>query len=67
MPERWTIAEIRRAVKEGRLSEPLRPHAVNAALRITYAGTFLPKHRVGNPGGNTAHFVQIGRGTYLLK
>lgn len=40
---------------------------VNKALGIHWAGVFLPKHRVGNPGGQTEHFVQVGRGTYQLR
>lgn len=36
-------------------------------LKIHWAGTFLPKHRVGNPGGNTELFVQVERGLYRLK
>jgi hypothetical protein len=35
------------------------PSDVNKELGITYAGTFLPKHRVGNPGGNTELFLQV--------
>jgi len=43
------------------------PEDVNKALSIHWAGTFLPKHRVGNPGGNTPLFIQIGRGLYRLR
>ncbi|HEX4134448.1 MAG TPA: hypothetical protein VHY84_07565 [Bryobacteraceae bacterium] len=45
----------------------LTPINVNWALSIDWAGTFLPKHRVGNPGGYTELFVQIERGRYRLK
>jgi hypothetical protein len=40
---------------------------VNTALGIDWAGTFLPKHCVGNPGNNTELFVKISRGLYRLK
>ena len=61
-----TIRRIREAVTEGRIPAQFRPVDVNVALGITFAWTFLPKHRVGNPGGNTEHFVQISRGVYRL-
>lgn len=64
---RKTIRRIREAVKNGRLREAFRPVDVNAALGIDYAGVFLPKHRDGNPGGNTTLFIQIERGLYRLK
>ncbi len=62
-----TIRRIRESVASGRLTQPFRPADVNAALKIGLAGTFLPKHRVGNPGGNTAQFVQVSRWLYELK
>jgi hypothetical protein len=65
--ERETMRLIREAVKNGTLSEPFRSAEVNRALNIHYAGVFLPKHRVGNPGKNTEHFVLIERGLYRLK
>ena len=58
---------IREVIEGGRLLEPFRPADVNRALGIDYAGVFLPKHRVGNPGGFTQHFIQIERGLYRLK
>jgi hypothetical protein len=66
MNGRWTITEIKRAVREGRLTEPFRASEVNKALGIAYAGTFLPKHRKGNPGGFTVLFIRVGRGLYRL-
>ncbi len=58
-----TIKRIRHAVKSGQLSEPFSPATVNAVLGINYAGVFLPKHRVGNPGfkgkPNTELFIQV--------
>lgn len=54
-----TIGRIREAVRQGQLVEPFAPQDVNAALGIHWAGTFLPKHRVGNPGGYTELFVRV--------
>jgi hypothetical protein len=70
-PETETIRRIRQAVSRGKLIEPFRAADVNWACGITDAGTFLPKHRVGNPGmngkRNTEHFVRIAPGLYRLK
>ena len=65
--ERETIREIRQAVEDGRLQREFTPLRVNEALGLNWAGTFLPKHRVGNPGGYTELFVRITRGLYKLK
>ena len=54
-----TIRLIRDAVCLGLLEEPFSPRDVNEALGICWGGIFLPKHRVGNPGGNTELFVRI--------
>ena len=54
-----TIASIVGAVRRGHLSEPFSPDAVNTAIGISFAGVFLPKHRVGNPSKNTPLFVQV--------
>jgi hypothetical protein len=43
------------------------PAEVNRVLGIDWAGIFLPKHRVGNPGGFTELFVRLDRGLYRLK
>jgi hypothetical protein len=58
--ERDTIRRIREAVASGRLKQYFRAEDVNKALGIEFAGTFLPKHRVGNPGGNT-EFGGVGQ------
>jgi len=42
------------------------PKDVNRKLKIDWAGTFLPKHRKGNPGGYTVLFVRVERGVYRL-
>jgi len=65
------MGRIREAIRSGSLKEPFRAADVNRALRIGYAGVFLPKHRVDNPGmkckKNTEHFVLLERGLYRLK
>jgi len=62
-----TIRKIREAVRTGGIPAEFTPAQVNNALGINWAGTFLSKHRVGNPGGNTELFIQTGRGLYKLK
>ncbi len=64
--ERETIGDIRRALRNGTLPKEFTPANVNGALNIHWAGTFLPKHRVGNPGGYTELFVRLARGLYRL-
>ncbi len=65
--DRETIRRIRDAVRSGRLGIRFTPAEVNRVLGIDWAGTFLPKHRVGNPGGFTELFVRVDRGLYRLK
>lgn len=65
--ERDTIRLIRQALKSGRLGSRFTPSDVNRSLSIHWAGTFLPKHRVGNPGKYTEMFVREDRGVYRLK
>ena len=63
------IQEIRQAVQDGRLAEPFNSADVlRAGVRCTAStpGRFLPKHRVGNPGGNTELFVRVDTGKYRL-
>ena len=62
-----TIRRIREVVRIGALKEPFTPQDVNSALEITWAGTFLPKHRVGNPGGYTELFVKSDGGYCLVR
>ncbi len=64
--ERKTINNIRAVVGMGKLPREFTPAQVNAALKITWAGTFLPKHRIGNPGNNTELFIRIRNGLYKL-
>lgn len=64
------IREIRRACRDGRLIQPFGPRDVRDAgvpCAPATPGTFLPKHRIGNPGGNTELFVRVARGRYVLK
>ncbi len=65
--EKETIRRIRLGSKLGSLHRDFTPQEVNALLGIDWAGTFLPKHRVGNPGGYTELFLRIGRGLYRLR
>ena len=60
---------IRAAVAAGTLQEPFGA----ADVKRTFPGfaektyhVFLPKHRVGNLGGETELFVREGRGQYRL-
>ncbi|SLM46797.1 protein of unknown function [Nitrospira japonica] len=60
-------SEIYDAVKLGKLLEPFTAQDVKKACpgwAVATYGTFLPKHRVGNPGGNTALFRQVGSALY---
>jgi hypothetical protein len=59
--ERETIRKAREAVRTGKLGREFTPAEVN------WASTFLPKHRVGNPGGSTELFVRVRPGVYRLK
>jgi len=64
--ERNTIKRIHEAVETGKLRSEFTAAQVNTVLGINFAGTFLPKHRVGNPGKNTELFVRIRAGLYKL-
>jgi hypothetical protein len=61
--------QISAAVKSGKLKEPFDAAMVKFACpgwaERTYH-TFLSKHAVGNPDGNTPLFVRVGRGLYRL-
>jgi hypothetical protein len=63
------VDDIRRARAQATLPERFRPADVRSACPgwadSTY-GVFLPKHRVGNPGGYTAYFEQHADGSYSL-
>jgi len=63
------VEDIIQAVRSGRLSERFRASDVRKACPgwadNTYS-VFLPKHRVGNPGGYTEYFVRHPDGSYSL-
>ncbi|HKY21989.1 MAG TPA: hypothetical protein VJM31_12295 [Vicinamibacterales bacterium] len=67
MHEGETVKKIRKGVAQGTIPPIFKPGDVNRALKIDWAGVFLPKHREGNPGGDTELFVQIRRGVYRLR
>jgi len=57
------------AVKKGKLKEPFRKadfaRACPGFREETY-NTFLHKHSVGNPGGNSELFERVGPGRFKL-
>jgi hypothetical protein len=59
-----TIEQLILARRAGKLKESFTPKEANSALGINFGGTFLPKHCVGNPGGNTPLFIRIAPGRY---
>jgi hypothetical protein len=64
-----TYGVIVLAVHRGDLSEPFTASDFEAACPGLGAGTcvaFLPKHAVGNPGGETDLFERVNRGVYRL-
>ena len=65
--EKETIRKIRDAVRSGKLGNIFTPDDVNRVLGIDWAGTFLPKHRVDNPGRFTELFLRVDWGLYRLK
>ena len=65
--EGQTIRRIRDAVRNGTLEEPFTSRQVNDALGIGWAGTFLPKHRAGNPGGYTGLFERVSHRPALYR
>jgi hypothetical protein len=64
--ERRTVAAIRRAVSTGALKQPFRRNDVSKAIGWSLPSAFLPKHRAGNPDGETELFEQVERGLYRL-
>lgn len=63
------VDDIRRALDEDRLPRRFRGSDVKRACpgwaKRTYT-VFLPKHRVGNPGGYTEYFERHTDGSYSL-
>jgi len=64
--ERETMQLIRKAIRQGRLKEPMRGADLNKVLGITWGGNFLAKHCL-DTGSSTARFVRVSRGLYRLK
>ena len=63
------IQEIRAAVRAGRLKAPFSPKDIKrAGVRCAdkTPASFLAKHCVGNPGGNTELFIKVAPGRYKL-
>ena len=63
------MEDIRTARPQGRLGEHFRADDVRRACPgwadHTYS-VFLPKHRLGNPGGNSTYFRRRPDGSYSL-
>jgi hypothetical protein len=57
---RKTFRKFWQAVQSKRLTEPFRVGEAKMATGISWAGNFLAKHRVGNPGDETELFVRVG-------
>jgi len=64
--ERKTTRKIREMVHTHKIPAEFTPTQVNTALGINWAGTFLPKHRVGNPSNSSELFIRIRKGLYKL-
>ena len=63
------VDDIRQARRQGKLPEHFRGSDVRRACpgwAVQTYTVFLPKHRVGNPGGYTAYFKQHTDGSYSL-
>ena len=59
---------IKKCVSNGHLKVPFRVSDVNKCCNgiLKKSPSFLSKHRVENPGGNTEYFVRVGIGLYKL-
>lgn len=59
---------IKKCIPNSHLKEPFRVSDVNKCCNglLKRSPSFLSKHRVGNPGGNTEYFVRVGIGLYKL-
>ena len=67
--ERDIARRILEAVQRGALPRKFTPEQVSRTIKISLdtARTFLPKHRIGNPGGFSELFVRVARGLYRPK
>lgn len=64
-----TYTGIVSANKKGILKEPFSPKDVVKAcpnINSNTPGTFLPKHRVGNPSETSELFIRVSQGSYKL-
>lgn len=67
MDEGDNIQDIRDAVRRGKLTQPFRAAAVNAAIGIDYAGNFMAKHCDQRSDKSfTWLFDRVERGLYRL-
>lgn len=67
--EHATYDAIIKAVEKEVLKEPFSAKEVVEAcpsIHPNTPSTFLPKHSVDNPGGNSVLFVRMSRGRYKL-
>jgi hypothetical protein len=63
------IESVKSALKEKKLPERFKSNDFrNACPGFAYTTyhVFLPKHRIGNPGGYTEYFQQYSDGSYSL-
>lgn len=65
MSERYWIGNIRKARRRGELPTMFRVADVRE-LWPPFPGSFLSKHRVGNPDGVSELFVRVAPGLYRL-
>ena len=67
--ERGISRRIIAAVQSGALARQFSPQQVSRTIKISLdtARTFLPKHRIENPGGFSELFVRVAKGLYRLK
>jgi len=63
------VAKIKKALKKGNLSKRFDAKELELVCpgfaHRTY-GSFLPKHRIGNPGKHLVHFKRYPNGKYSL-
>ena len=65
MSERYWMGKLRKARREGQLPTMFRLADVRE-IHAGFPGSFLSKHRIGNPGGDTELFVRVAPGLYRL-
>ena len=63
------VGKIRHDVEQGVIPKRFRGTDLMTAhpdWPKSTCSNFLPKHRIGNPNGNTEHFIQHEDGSYSL-